>query len=357
MSSSHHGSAGVSSESGAPGAHGDSAAPIDVRDETIFSLLRLPEAQRPPPTWWTLAILALIGWIGAVAFLGAYRSNQVARVLGAVASREVLLYGSMGAALAIAVGLALARRRLLAGSALMIAAFLAGHELYAWAYAMIRPHLPLSFKVPFTVNGDAVGFALMRLVYALSLALPMLAAWWIAFGRGGRNDGWPRLAFRIGDFRVASRDVSARAPPMPAWRMLVTGYAGFCLVLLVVMQVGVGFGPIRSGTLWMLLPAVLLAACVNAFVEEVIFRGFVQPAFIRGGGVAAGLWMQGLLFGLVHWGVSVGVLAALPVSLLIGLGSVVWGKMALDTRGLGWVVIAHAMLDVCIMSAYFVPRS
>jgi hypothetical protein len=43
----------------------------------------------------------------------------------------------------------------------------------------------------------------------------------------------------------------------------------------------------------------------------------------------------------MHWGLSVGVVAALPASLLIGLGSVAWGKYSLDTRGLGWVVIAH----------------
>ena len=59
----------------------------------------------------------------------------------------------------------------------------------------------------------------------------------------------------------------------------------------------------------------------------------------------------------MHWGLSVGILAALPVSLLIGLGSVVWGKAALETRGLGWVVMAHFLVDVCVMAAFFVPRA
>jgi membrane protease YdiL (CAAX protease family) len=122
------------------------------------------------------------------------------------------------------------------------------------------------------------------------------------------------------------------------------------------MQANVGFAPLRHGTLWPLLPAVLLAAATNAVAEELIFRGMVQPAFIRAGGIAAGLWMQGLLFGLMHWGMSVGILAALPVSLLIGFGSIVWGKIAVDTRGLGFVVIAHAMVDIGLMSAFFVPR-
>jgi membrane protease YdiL (CAAX protease family) len=64
--------------------------------------------------------------------------------------------------------------------------------------------------------------------------------------------------------------------------------------------------------------------------------------------------MQGLLFGIVHWGLSVGVLAALPTSLLIGLGSVIWGKAAYETRGLSWPIAAHFMIDGAIMSAYFV---
>ena len=49
--------------------------------------------------------------------------------------------------------------------------------------------------------------------------------------------------------------------------------------------------------------------------EEIIFRGLIQPAFLRAGCIAAGLWIQGLMFGLMHCGMSVGVLAALPVSL------------------------------------------
>jgi hypothetical protein len=63
------------------------------------------------------------------------------------------------------------------------------------------------------------------------------------------------------------------------------------------------------------------------------------------------------MFGLLHWGMSIGVVAALPTSLLIGIGSVFWGKAVLDTRGLSWVVFAHALVDVAIMCAYVPPRA
>lgn len=115
--------------------------------------------------------------------------------------------------------------------------------------------------------------------------------------------------------------------------------------------------PLRSGALWALLPAILLAAVANALVEEVIYRGVLPPAFVQAAGIARGLWIQGLMFGMLHWGMSVGVFAALPASLLIGIGSVYWGKAVLETRGLSWVILAHAMVDVAIMSAYFVPRA
>jgi membrane protease YdiL (CAAX protease family) len=43
------------------------------------------------------------------------------------------------------------------------------------------------------------------------------------------------------------------------------------------------------------------------------------------------------------------------VSLLIGFGSIVWGKAAYETRGLGWTIVAHFLVDVVIMATYFVP--
>jgi membrane protease YdiL (CAAX protease family) len=322
---------------------------VDIRAETIFTLLRLPAARASARDWWTLMALAVVGWLGAVAYLGRYRPNQVARTLYAIAPRDVLFYGAVVLALSAALGLVMARRRHLAGAALIIAAFLVGHLAYSWLYQLI----PARFVMPFQENAHAIGFALSRLAYGVGLAIPMLAAWWLVFGRG---HGWPRLHLGLGDFTVQNRDVQTSAAAQPAWRALLTGYALFSVAMLVMMQANVGFAPIRHGTLWPLLPAVLIAAFVNGLVEEFVFRGLIQPSFIRGGGVAAGLWIQGLLFGLMHWGMSIGVLAALPVSLLIGFGSVVWGKFAVDTRGLGWVVIAHAMVDVGLMSAFFVPQ-
>ncbi len=319
----------------------------DLSLRTIFTLPRPGEpggSQRAQ--WLQLGILALAAWIGAVAFAGRYRRNQVANGLYSLAAPEVWFWAAFGVAVALAAGAIMARRKELAGAATMVAAFLGGH----WIYALLYPLTPAAFRIPFRGLDDALRFAAARLLYASSLLVPMLVAWALFF----RGQGWPRLTFAWGNFAVLVRDLSAKAQPQPAWRALLGGYAAFCGVFFILLQGGVGFRPVLSGKLWELLPAVLLAALANALAEELIFRGVLQPAFIRAGGATAGLWVQGLLFGMLHWGVSVGVLAALPTSLLIGVGSVVWGKLVLDTRGLGWVVAAHFLIDVAVMSAYFV---
>lgn len=108
--------------------------------------------------------------------------------------------------------------------------------------------------------------------------------------------------------------------------------------------------------LWPLVPAILVAAIANATAEELVFRGMLQSALIAYGGVGAGLWIQGLVFGLVHWGTSVGLVASLPVALATGFVSVYWGRAAYETRGLALPIVAHCMADTVLFSAYFVPR-
>jgi membrane protease YdiL (CAAX protease family) len=175
-----------------------------------------------------------------------------------------------------------------------------------------------------------------------------LAAW--LFRKGGEAS---RPLLGVGDWGVEALDANAKERLLPYWRRLFVGFVIFALVLGLLLQASVGFKPITSGKLLALAPGILLAAFVNAVIEEMVYRGFLLPAFIRVLGAGAGVWVSGMLFGMAHWGLSVGVLAALPISLLIGLGAVVWGKAAYETRGLAWPIAAHFLVDVAIMSAYF----
>ncbi len=321
--------------------------PVTTHD-TVFSLLKRPELRASVAQWATLALLTVVAWLGGTAFIGRFRRNQVAELI------ELLVPGSRAFPVMLATAAILAalgfvfRRVRFAAAATIVAGFLAGHALYERLY----PLLGLRIAIPLTTLADGFYFAAARVLWALAVAATTIPLWYITFRR---QAGEPqRLALGWGDWSVAAREFSAKREPERYARMLFTGYLAFVLILFVLMQFNVAFRPLRSGALLALFPAVLASAAANAAAEELIFRGVIQPTFIRVGGVAAGLWAQGALFGLMHWGTSVGVLAALPVSLGIGLGSVMWGKAALETHGLGWVFVAHALVDIAVMAAFFV---
>lgn len=314
-------------------------------DAGMFDLTRL---QPVPAGWWWAIPPAMVAWLGGVAFLGQYRANQIAEALAGVAPLQTLYWLCVGLGVAGVVLMAVLGRRghgvLWAG----VVGYLVGHVLFAW----LPVHHVIDFRIPFTSMADAVAFVKHRLVYGVCVASSasaalVLTAWMLG--------AWPRFHLRVGSWSAVGRDFTHRSKPEP-YRKAMLGFALFAAVLWVIGQMGVELAPLRSGLLWALIPAILLAAITNALVEEVIYRGIMQPAFVQAAGIARGLWIQGVMFGMLHWGMSVGVVAALPTSLLIGIGAVYWGKAVLETRGLSWVIVAHAMVDVAIMCAYFVPR-
>lgn len=320
--------------------------PEETRAHSVFTLFGKERAGAA--RWLMLVLLAVLAWAGGVGLLGQFRPTQVSRMVADFAPLDLVFWSSFGAAVAITVLAAVARRGALAFAAGIVAAYLGGFYLSGFAFR----YLPLDVAVPFAGMDDAVQFALSRLWFGAPVVLLMLAVAFVF--RKHLDPGDLKLGF--GNWFVRSRDVSAAEKPATWFAKLFGGYLLFVVAFAALVQWPVGFAPVTSGGVVALLPAILIAAAANAVVEEVIYRGFIQAAFIRYGGAAAGLWVQGMFFGIIHWGLSVGVLAALPTSLLIGLGSVVWGKAAYETRGLAWTIVAHFMIDVAIMAAYFVPR-
>jgi membrane protease YdiL (CAAX protease family) len=321
----------------------DDATPR-VPEAGIFDLAR----REPPPVGWAFAIApAFTAWVGNLAFLGQFRRIPVSDGLARLAPLDSIFWILVAVALVGLVGSAVRRNRRLAVLWSAVLGFLLGHILFAWVFQF----LPLSWRVPFRTVDDSMGFAGQRLVYGIcvgaSAFTATLAAAWAL-------DSWPTYDFRVGNFHAVGRDFTHLSKPTSYWTALL-GFALFAAILWVILQCSVGLKPLRLGTLGPLVPAILLAACCNALIEEILFRGVLQPAFVHAAGLARGLWIQGLMFGLLHWGMSVGLVAALPTALLIGVGSVYWGKAVMETRGLAWVVIAHTMVDCAIMCAYFVP--
>jgi membrane protease YdiL (CAAX protease family) len=318
--------------------------PDETRPLSIWRLL--PAEAAPAWRWAILAALALAAWIGGVAFLAPSRPTEVSRLLTAVAPHQ--LWYAMALTLpALLLAWSLVRRdRLLGYASATVLAYVAAW----WGSGLLMAAFPSAMEVPFESGRDLLSFVLFRLRFLLPLALAMGAV--ALLYRPGDGEAAPALG--IGDWSVESRSMSMKDKPIRWSRFLVGFYLLVVVLLGLFLQLGAGFEPFTGGGLARLWWAVLVAALVNAAVEEIVYRGFLQPAFIRFGGAGPGLWATGLLFGLLHWGLSVGVLAALPVSLAIGLGSVAWGKAAYETRGLSWPVAAHFLIDIAVMGAYFV---
>jgi membrane protease YdiL (CAAX protease family) len=311
------------------------------RTHTIGSMWRALPAPSPAhvAAAWTLLAAA---WVGHVALFSRVRPGMtfVRRLFGGVPA-ETIAVAAAAVCLAVLFLGVLRRSATVAGSALVMLAFLAGNALYFGPLA--RLYLGGSWK--FATLTDGLRFSANRTLYLAAVGGAMAVAWLFV-------DRQVFAFLRAGDLGVATQWSRKESGP---WSGYLGGLAlTAVLPAALILQATVGFRPIRSGAIVAALPAIALASLVNALAEETIFRGFVQPAAIRLLGFGRGLWLQGLFFGLVHWGASVGARSALPVSLAIGVGSVVFGKSVLETRGLAWAILAHGMFDVAVFSAYFV---
>lgn len=330
-----------------PPARSRDAAP-PPRDTTEVGIFDLSLVSATPRGWAVALVLAALAWLGTVSFIGQYRPTQITDVLSAMAPLDVIAVGCTLLAGVVGLACVVARQRALAVLAAGVTGFLAGH----WVFAAIPVHQVASMRIPFRSLADGAAFSLQRVAYLVGVGGSAWAAVVVAGRLLGCGTAFP---FALGRWDVVTREFTRRGKPQ-SYVALLAGFAFFAAVLLATCQAAVGFGPMRGGAFVALLPAILLAAVVNATVEEILFRGILQPAFVGAAGVARGLWTVGLLFGLMHWGMSVGVIAALPTSLAIGVGSVIWGKSVLETRGLSWVIVCHTLCDIAIMSAFFLTR-
>ncbi len=87
-----------------------------------------------------------------------------------------------------------------------------------------------------------------------------------------------------------------------------------------------------------LVMAFLVLVVLAPLVEEVIFRGFMLPAFIRRFGVVWGVLVTSILFGLVHWQLNVGI-----ITFMMGL-LLAW--IYLRTRSLLPAIMFHSLKNL-----------
>ena len=95
------------------------------------------------------------------------------------------------------------------------------------------------------------------------------------------------------------------------------------------------------------LPAVLLAAALNAFNEEMTYKASFLSVLENVVGKNQALWLMAAYFGIGHYyGVPYGVIGVLMA------GFLGWflGKSMLETRGLWWAWFIHFWQDVLIFA-------
>lgn len=103
-----------------------------------------------------------------------------------------------------------------------------------------------------------------------------------------------------------------------------------------------------SGTLGLIL-AVVVAAIIAPIVEELLFRGFVYPAFRQAFGVALAIVFNGLVFALVHFDTFLFV----PLA-IIGF-ALAW--LFEKNNALGPPILLHAINNlVSIGTLYYLAR-
>jgi membrane protease YdiL (CAAX protease family) len=95
------------------------------------------------------------------------------------------------------------------------------------------------------------------------------------------------------------------------------------------------------------LPAILLAAALNAFSEEMTYKASFLSVLENVVGRNQALWLMAAYFGIGHfYGVPYGVIGVVMAGFLGWL----LGKSMLETRGLWWAWFIHFLQDVWIFS-------
>jgi len=100
-------------------------------------------------------------------------------------------------------------------------------------------------------------------------------------------------------------------------------------------------------TVWLFLPAVLLAAAVNAFTEEVTYKASLLSVLEGPVGPRQAVLMVAAYFGIGHYyGIPYGVVGAL----LAGFLGWILARSMQETRGMFWAWFVHFWQDVLIFS-------
>lgn len=157
-------------------------------------------------------------------------------------------------------------------------------------------------------------------------------------------------------FFLAVGDIAAPAEPV-RWLGVPggTSWKRFGSILAVCLSLGtlaflvIAAPPPLDSALRLLpfLPAVLLAAAVNAFYEEMTYKASFLSVLVDPAGKRQALLLMAAFFGIWHYyGIPYGIIGVLMATFLGWL----LGKSMLETGGLFWAWFLHFLQDVLIFA-------
>lgn len=135
-----------------------------------------------------------------------------------------------------------------------------------------------------------------------------------------------------------------RKSPGPLWRfgLIFTVVVVVAQFFMFILPLAPSQAALRS--MMALIPVVLLLAASNGFNEEIMLRAAPMAAVFEVVGRSNAIWMAAVLFGLAHY--IGGIPSGIPGVLITGVLGWFFGKCMLDSGGLFWPWLFHALQDV-----------
>jgi membrane protease YdiL (CAAX protease family) len=213
---------------------------------------------------------------------------------------------------------------------------------------------------------QTVGFAAVELVAGLpvyrawALGVPAALSFGVAnsaklvpvalvaalLAAAGQTRG--ELYLRIGDLRAQAEiplPVTTRRTTWPRLGIIVIVLVGIYLVF----HVAVTRHPSSAAiaTLLEYSPVVVVAAAVNTFCEEFLFRNSLIAPLVPAIGRPQALWLTSLRFGIGHFYGNPSGLIGVVGATLFGF---VLGRSMIETGGSGWAWMIHFAEDIVIFA-------
>lgn len=172
----------------------------------------------------------------------------------------------------------------------------------------------------------------------------MFLGLWLALGKGFTE------VLRFGDLSEETTVLGSKTPM--TWKRALLRIS-FMLTGLTILAMAIRPSLQISSAHIFLFVALLIGGFNNSLIEEIVFRGLLQPAFTKKMSPESAIKLQAVIFSVVHWSyVGDGTWSpvlneSVRLILYIGIG-LLFGRAARETKGIGVSTILHFLITSAI---------